>query len=241
MADALLGDFYEYQEYSGVRQGWYRFWQVEPYFQDDWKVSRRLTVNVGMRWSYMQPQYSALNNTVQFLPQYFNPAQAATINPSNGLITADPAPYNGLVLTGPGFPAQAQGRVQQATDTVVLALFHNLPLGGAETRWGNYAPRVGFAYDLTGGGTTVLRGGFGVAYERIEGNFIFSGINNAPFNPVATFLNGNENPSAGTSGPASVQAIVNSHYLDMKDLRALKPPEPRASSSRLGGSSQLTV
>ena len=109
VADALLGNFYQYQEYSGVRQGWYRFWQVEPYFQDDWKVNRRLTVNLGVRWSYMQPQYSALNNTVQFLPQYFNPALAATVNPSNGLITADPAPYNGLVLTGPGFPRAGEG------------------------------------------------------------------------------------------------------------------------------------
>ena len=222
MADALLGDFYEYQEYSGTRQGWYRFWQVEPFFQDDWKVNRRLTVNLGMRWAYMQPQYSALNNTVQFLPQYFNPAEAATINPSNGQVVTAPSTYNGLVLTGPGFPAQAQGRVAQYSDPATLALFHNLPLGGAYTRWGNFSPRFGFAYDLTGQGTTVLRGGFGVAYERIQGNYIFSAINKAPFNPVATILNGNvENPNQGTTGPVSVQAITNSHYLDMKDPRTL--------------------
>jgi hypothetical protein len=222
MADALIGDFQQYQEYSGVRQGWYRFWQVEPYLQDDWKVNARLTVNFGVRWSYMQPQYSALNNTVQFLPQYFNPALAATVSPTNGQVIAAPSPYNGLVLTGPGFPATAKGRVAQYSDPATLALFHNLPLGGANTRWGNYAPRFGFAYDLTGHQNTVLRGGFGVAYERIEGNFIFSGINNAPFNAVDTILNGNvETPNQGAVGPASVQTINNSHFLDMKDPRTL--------------------
>ena len=222
LADALLGDFQQYQEYSGVRQGWYRFTQVEPFVQDDWRVNTRLTVNLGLRWSYMQPQYSALNNTVQFLPQYFNSAQAATVNPSNGSITANPSPYNGLVLDGPGFPQQAQGRVPQASDPAVQALFHNLPLGGAYTRWNNYAPRFGFAYDLTGKQNTVLRGGFGVAYERIEGNYIFSAINNAPFNPVATILNGVvTNPGQGASPAASVQTISNSHFLDMRDPRTL--------------------
>jgi hypothetical protein len=222
LADALLGDFQQYQEYSGTRQGWYRFTQIEPFVQDDVKVSKRLTMNFGLRWSYMQPQYSALNNTVQFLPQYFNPAQAAVINPSNGSVTSAPSPYNGLVLDGPGFPAAAQGRVLQAGDPAVQALFHNLPLGGAYTRWGNFAPRFGFAYDLTGSQTTVLRGGFGVAYERIEGNYIFSAINNAPFNPVATILNGVvTNPGQGATGAVSVQTISNSHFLDMKDPRSL--------------------
>ncbi|HKE28227.1 MAG TPA: carboxypeptidase regulatory-like domain-containing protein [Bryobacteraceae bacterium] len=222
VADALLGDFQQYQEYSGVREGWYRFWQVEPWLQDDWKVGSRLTINLGLRWSYMQPQYSALNNTVQFLPQSFNPAGAAVINPSNGSVTNAPNPYNGLVLDGPGFPAAARGRVDQYNDPVVQALFHNLPLGGAYTRWGNVGPRFGFAYDLTGKQTTVLRGGFGVAYERVQGNFIFSAINNTPFNGVSTFLNGDvEDPGQGTAGAVSVQTITNSHFLDMKDPRSM--------------------
>jgi Carboxypeptidase regulatory-like domain/TonB-dependent Receptor Plug Domain len=240
VADALLGDFQQYQEYGGVRQGWYRFWQVEPFVQDDWRLSRRLTVNVGLRWSYMQPQYSALNNTVQFLPWYFNPSQAATINPSNGQVTAAPNPYNGLALTGSGFPAAANGRVAQYNDPAVKALFHGLPLGGANTRWGNLAPRIGFAYDVTGRQKTVLRGGFGVAYERIEGNYIFSGINNAPFNPVSTILNGFvETPNQGATGPVSVQAISNSHYLDMKDPRTLS--WSIGIQQKLQGNTMLTV
>src|SRR5262249_31344376 len=93
---------------------------------------------------------------------------------------------------------------------------------GATTRWGNYAPRIGFAYDLTGEQSTVLRGGFGMAYERIEGNFIFSAINNTPFNPSVNVLNGNiENPGAAAVGPVSVQTINNSHSLDMKVPRSM--------------------
>jgi hypothetical protein len=240
VADALLGAFQQYQEYSGVRQGWYRFWQVEPFIQDDWKVSRRLTLNIGLRWSYMQPQYSALNNTVQFLPWLYDPAQAPTISPVNGQVLNSPNPYNGLVLTGPGFPEAAKGRVEQYSDPAVKALFRNLPLGGAKTQWGNFAPRLGFAYDLTGRQRTVVRGGFGLAYERIEGNFVFSGINNAPFNPVATILNGYaETPNQGATGPVSVQAIANSHFLDMKDPRTLS--WSIGVQQKLAGNSMVTL
>ena len=76
-------------------------------------------------------------------------------------------------------------------------------LGGAKTRWGNFAPRIGLAYSLTPG--TVLRGGYGIAYERIQGNFIFSAINNAPFNSSTVVLDGVvENP---TNGAASALAV----------------------------------
>ena len=222
LSDALMGNFYQYTEANSIRQGWYRFTQIEPYFQDDWRVSNRLTVNLGVRYSYMGPQYSALNNTVQFLPQLFDPKQAATVNPSNGTITAQPNPYNGLVIPGVEFPVQAKGRVLQYDDPAVKALFRDLPLGGASTRWGNIAPRFGFAYDLTGNQSTVLRGGFGAAYERIQGNFIFSAINNVPFSNQVTVVNGNiNNPSGGGANALSPQTISNSHYLDMKNPRTL--------------------
>ncbi len=222
LADFFLGAFQSYTEFPSVREGWYRFSQFEPYFQDDWKISRRLTVNLGLRWSYMQPQYSALNNTVQFLPQYYDRSKAAVINPSTGTVVSAAAPYNGLVLTGDGFPDSAKGRILQYSDPAVLALFHGLPKGGTRTDWGGYAPRIGFAFDLTGKGQTVLRGGFGLAYERIEGNFIFSGINNTPFNPSTSNNNGFvTDPSNGASSALSVQTISNSHVLDMRLPRTL--------------------
>lgn len=220
MADALMGLFQQYTEYPSVREGWYRFTQIEPYVQDNWKVSRRLTINIGLRWSYMQPQYSALNNTVQFLQQYFNPAQAAAINPSNGTIISAPNKYNGLVIAGDGFPDSANGRLIQYNDPAVRALFHNLPKGGAYTAWGNYAPRFGFAFGLDK--NTVVRGGYGIAYERIQGNFIFSGINNPPFNSSTVVLNGVvTNPSGGAASALSVSSITNSHQLDMRVPRSM--------------------
>ena len=222
VADALLGNFYTYTEASGTRQGWYRFTQIEPYVQDDWKVSSRLTLNLGLRWAYMQPQYSALNNTSAFLPGYFDPAQAAVVDRKTGYIISQPNPYNGLVLGGSGFPETATGRVLQADDPAVKALFHDLPKGTAYTDWGTWSPRLGFAYDLTGKQNTVLRGGYGVFYERIEGNFIFSAVNNPPFIQQTTIFNGNvDNPGGGTAGPNQPQQISNSHYLDMKVPRVM--------------------
>jgi hypothetical protein len=222
LADAELGNFYTYTEAGSFRQGWYRFTQVEPYVQDDWKVSSRLTVNLGLRWAYMQPQYSALNNTSAFLPQYFNAAQAPQIVRSTGAIVPNTGnPYNGLVLGGSGFPDTAKGRVPVSTDPAVLALFHGLPLGTANTYHATWAPRVGFAWDVTGRQSTVVRGGAGMFYERIEGNFLFSAVNNPPFIQQSTVYNGNvENPGGATlqTFPATIN---NSHYLDMKVPRTI--------------------
>jgi hypothetical protein len=222
LADAQLGNFYTYTEAGSFRQGWYRFTQIEPYVQDDWKVASRLTLNLGFRWAYMQPQYSSLNNTSAFLPQYYNPAKAPQIVRSSGAIVPNSGdPYNGLVLGGDSFPDSAKGRVPVAGDPAVTALFHGLPKGTADTYWATWAPRLGFAWDTTGRQSTVVRGGFGVFYERIEGNFIFSAVNNPPFIQQSTVYNGNvENPGGGALQvfPATIN---NSHYLDMKVPRTL--------------------
>ena len=186
-------------------------------------MNDRLTLNLGVRWAYMQPQYSALNNTTAFLPQYYNPAQAVRVLPSNGAIVPNSGNiYNGLVLGGNGFPAQAQLRLPGiVSDPAVLGLFHDLPKGTANTDWNTWGPRLGFAYDLTGKQSTVVRGGYGVFYERVEGNFIFSAVNNPPFVQQTVVYYGNvEQPSGGTL-QTFPSTINNSHYLDMKVPRVM--------------------
>ena len=64
------------------------------------------------------------------------------------------------------------------------------------TNWAAFGPRLGFAYDLTGSGKTVLRGGFGMMYERIQGNDMYNAGPNIPFSANVNFSNVSlENPS----------------------------------------------
>lgn len=221
-ADALIGNFSQYTEADTNREGWYRFTQVEPYIQDDWKVSSRLTLNLGFRYQYMQPQYCALQNCVMFLPQYYDPKKAPQINQSNGAIISGTGDlYNGLVLGGTDFPEAAKQRISISSNPAVKALFRGIPQTLANTYRATWGPRLGFALDLTGRQRTVLRGGFGVFYERIEGNFLFSAINNPPFISQQDIYDGNiENPTGGTTQlfPAG---LSNSHFPDMKIPRIM--------------------
>jgi hypothetical protein len=221
LANLLEGNYTSYSEQSSYSQIWARFTQIEPYVQDDWKVSRRLTVNLGLRWQYMQPQYSSLNNTSVFDPAYYVAADAPAISSSTGnIVGSNPYPYNGLVLPGNSFPKQAVGRVPDMTSPQVLALFHNLPLGDNNTDWNAWGPRIGFAYDLTGKASTVLRGGYGLSYERVEGNYIFNSVSQLPFVANVTLNNGTvDNISGGTAPANAPSEIPTSHALSLAPPR----------------------
>jgi hypothetical protein len=241
LANLLEGNYTSYTEQSAYSQIWARFTQIEPYVQDDWKVSRRLTLNLGLRWEYMQPQYSALNNTSVFDPTFYVAADAPVINATSGNIVGNnPFPYNGLVLPGSGFPKQAVGRVPQINSAPVLALFHNLPLGDNNTVWDTFGPRIGFAYDLTGKESTVLRGGYGLSYERVEGNYIFNSVSQLPFVANVTLNNGQvDNISGGTAPANAPSEIPTSHAL------GLAPPRVKTWSfgvqQKLSGDTVLEV
>ena len=202
LSSLVAGNFASYTEGSNIPQIQARFPQFETYVQDDWTVSRRLTVNLGVRWQYMPPISSWPNNTAFFDPNYYDASKAATINPANGLITSNPAPYNGLILPGSGFSDKAKKAVAPSVynNPQVQALFHGLPGGIVNTVYNTFAPRVGFAYDLTGRQSTVLHAGYGMSYERVEGNYIYGAASQLPFVAVASLASSGNADSLGSIG-----------------------------------------
>lgn len=205
LTNLAAGNFTSYSEGSNIPQVQSRFMQFETYVQDDWTVSHRLTVNLGLRWQLMPPLYSWPNNASGFEPQYYDPLKAATISPTTGLITANPSPFNGLVLPGSGFSDKAKQVVSPTVynNPQVLALFHNLPAGLVNTTYNTFAPRVGFAFDTTGQQKTVIRGGFGMSYERVEGNYYYNSVSQPPFTAVASLNAGNADNLGGVGVNAS--------------------------------------
>ncbi|HLW79470.1 MAG TPA: carboxypeptidase-like regulatory domain-containing protein [Terriglobia bacterium] len=206
LADMFLGRIQQYQEgtqaVAGVPVGGYPkgHWQMtdfEPYIQDDWKVSHKLTINLGLRYYSYTRIHDVSNPTIDsgFLPNQFNPAQEdpllanGNINTAAGLNTYT-APGNGLVTCGTG----------------------SIPLGCQNNNSGlNFAPRFGFAYDPTGQGKTVIRGGYGIYFESGNGNEAQTegGEGNAPdaLSPSGFNILGYSNILPGAIGPTGYTAI----------------------------------
>jgi Carboxypeptidase regulatory-like domain len=154
-ADGVLGILGAYTETSFNRVNDIAYNTYEGFAQDDWKVSKRLTVNYGLRFTHFQPWEDRLGDGYSiFNPSQFGPACA-------------PAP------TYCGFEWHKKDA--------------SVPVGGFPTRALFYQPRVGAAYDLTGTGKTVLRGGWGRYYFH-SGQFT-SGLDASA--GVSTFTLGN--------------------------------------------------
>jgi len=209
------GNFTQYSEGSSIPQIQARFPQFETYVQDDWTVTHRLTLNAGLRWQFMPPISSWPNNFAFFDPKYYDASKAAVIAPSGpnaGLILSAPAPYNGLTLPGTGFSDKAKQVISPSVynNPAVQALFHGLPGGIVGTKYNTFAPRVGFAFDLTGKQSTVLHGGYGISYERVEGNYIYNAVSQVPFVAVAQLSNGNADTLNSTGTTSAPQNISNS-------------------------------
>jgi hypothetical protein len=188
IADALLGLPVSYSELNTYREPYYNFHQTEAYVQDDWKVTRRLTLNLGLRWFFIPHVYG--KNLSTFAPSQYDPSQAPTVTPQ-GLIVAN----SGNLLNG-----------------IIIAGKNGVPLGLVQNHYNTPAPRFGFAYDPTGSGKWAIRGGYGIGYHRIEGNDAYGLVGNPPFSSIPTFFDPPfNNPASGVAAPLTPASLG---YLD---------------------------
>jgi len=216
LADALLGNFNTYTEASAGREGWFRFSQAEFFVGDNWKVNERLTLDLGARYMILQPQYAVLQNAVVFAPRFFDPSKVPVVARSDGQITPGTGDLvNGLAAGGTGLPDFARSRIPNADDPNVKRIFRGLPREISPYEFGALGPRLGFAYDLTGRQRTVLRGGYGMFFERVQGNFVFSRVNNPPFIQESAIFSANaERPAGGAQ--RLFPSNIGSYDIDLK-------------------------
>lgn len=191
-ADFLLGYAQQYTENAVKSSGNWNNVSPAAYIQDNWRVNNRLTLNLGLRWDGIPHTYEVNHKTANFYPNLYNPANAAVINTNDGTI---------CTAVGPGCSAATPAAAFGTSPDPILAglqfYTNGIGIGGVggisnnlvHNYWFNLGPRIGFAYDLTGAGKTVVRGGFGIMYERIQGNDMYNTANNTPFNASPTLNN----------------------------------------------------
>jgi hypothetical protein len=171
-ADFLLGYAASYQEAAIQDSGDWKSQSYAFYFQDNWRATDRLTINLGLRWEGLPAVFEVNDRMSNFYPDLYDPAQAPIFLAGGTLDTS-----------GPGF-ATVSGVPLSSTPFYVNGLGvagNGVPRGLVNNTWNNWAPRVGFAYDVTGQGKTVIRAGFGRMYERVQGNDVYNGGANPPF------------------------------------------------------------
>jgi len=143
------------------------------FFQDDWKVTQKLTLNLGLRWEYEQPMTERFNRSVTgfdpgFVQAFESAAKAAYARAPLRELSADQfSVRGGLLFAG----VNGQSR----------SLY--------ETPKTNFAPRFGFAYQLNT--DTVIRGGYGFFYGFLGQRR--QDVQQAGYNGITTFTASNNN------------------------------------------------
>ena len=157
-ASMLLGSFQSADQSSSRPTGRFRYNQVEFFVQDTWKLTPRFTLDYGMRFAWIPPQYDANNQIALFDPAAYNAASAVQIDSGGNIIAGSGNPLDGIVYSADG----------------------TLPQGAWKDRGIMPEPRLGFAWDLFDDHRTVLRGGFGMTHDRVQGNLIYNPVFNNP-------------------------------------------------------------
>ncbi len=200
-ADYLLGLSNSYSENAVQDSGHWNANSFAAYIQDNWRTTSRLTLNLGLRWDGVPHTYEANGRESNFYPNLYNAANAAVFNADGTISSASPG-----LGTSPNPILQGY---QFYLNGIGIAGQNGISNGLVANHWAVFGPRLGFAYDLTGHGSTVVRGGMGIMYERIQGNDMYNAGPNQPFS--ASITNNNvslSNPQQQLSNGAAPPVTI---------------------------------
>jgi len=137
------------------------------YASDNWHINSHLVLNLGIRFDGMPHAFERYDKFANFVPADYDYSLGSPFNADNS--TLNPA----VLTTFNGEPFYLNG--------MRLAGKDGFPRGNVQNDYKTWQPRIGFAYDLFGNGRTVLRGGFGTFFERVQGNDVYNAALNPPF------------------------------------------------------------
>jgi hypothetical protein len=175
-ANALLGTVNSYTESTAQPFAQGRYNQVEFFAQDNWRISHTFTLDYGFRQYYLGPTYVAGQQVAYFDPSRFDPAAAVMLYQPvcpGGAATCRSTTREALnPLTGEVLNNTFIGKLVPGSGdfTNGMAVVHGTPWQGVYRP----APRVGFAWDVTGDGRTAVRGGFGVFFDRYSDDYVLA-------------------------------------------------------------------
>ena len=187
-ADLLLGEVGGYAQTSAQPYFYDRYKIFEPFFQDDWRITKKLTLNLGLRWSLFGRYQEKDFKEFGFSAANFVPLSAPALQDYNGpnsqLLSPTTNPFNGFIQCG-AINAQYPGISPAET-------------GCMKNKYMNPGPRIGFAYDPWGDGKWAFRGGYGIFFEHMNGN-----------EANAESLQGSPSPLVLNGGVSAIEGYTN--------------------------------